>query len=146
MLNRNRPLALLLVCAAGATAAPSAVSAATKAKPATAKAIVKDCAKDGEISRKYRLADLKKARTEAKKAKKTAVCGVAINSAIAGLSGKKGKNSVAAVVKECGGKTGALTKKYKAATLRKALKTLPDDIADYTNCDAAIASQLNTVK
>lgn len=146
MPTRNRVLtALLIASVTGGAAAPSALAA--KTKPASAAAILKDCAKDGTIGKRYRLADLKKARTAAAKKKgKYAACAPALTSAIAGYSGKKGKASTTAIAKECTRGNGGLTRKYKASTLRKAKKSLPADIAEYTSCIDAINSQLNTVK
>lgn len=143
MTIRSRFLSTLLVATAttGAVALPAAEA---KVKPATAAKILQDCKKDGTINKPYRLSDLKKAKTAAKKKKAYKNCSTALTSAIAGLSGKKGTNSTNAIVRECAQKD-ALTKKYKAATLRKALAGLNQDAASYTGCAAAIESQLNTI-
>lgn len=143
-MNRLRSLsvALLASVSVGAVALPAAEA---KVKPATPAKILQDCKKDGTINKPYRLGDLKKANTTYKK-KKSAYknCGTALTSAIAGLTGKKGTNSVNAIVKECAN-TDSLKKKYKATTLKKALKGLNQDAASYTGCAAAIESQLNTI-
>lgn len=146
-MNRFRSLtaALLASVSIGAVVAPAADA---KVKPATAAKILSDCKKDGTINKPYRLADLKKAKktsTSSKKNKKTyANCGSALTSAIAGLTGKKGTNSTNAIVKECAN-YGALKKKYKATTLKKALAGLNQDASSYTDCASAIESQLNTI-
>lgn len=146
-MNRLRSLtvALLASVSVGAVALPAAEA---KVKPATAAKILSDCKKDGTINKPYRLSDLKKAKktsTSSKKNKRTYKnCGTALTSAIAGLSGKKGTNSVNAIHKECAN-SDSLKKKYKATTLKKALKGLNQDAASYTGCAAAIESQLNTI-
>lgn len=146
-MNRLRSLtvALLASVSVGAVALPAAEA---KVKPATAAKILSDCKKDGTINKPYRLGDLKKAKTaygKNKKSKKTyANCGSALTSAIAGLTGKKGANSTNAIVKECAN-YGALKKKYKSTTLKKALKGLNQDASSYTDCASAIESQLNTI-
>lgn len=138
-------VALLASATTGAVVVPAAEA---KVKPATAAKILQDCKKDGTINKPYRLADLKKAKKAygaSKKSKKTyANCNSALTSAIAGLTGKKGTNSTNAVVKECAN-YGALKKKYKAATLKKALAGLNQDAASYTDCASSIESQLNTI-
>lgn len=137
--------ALVLCASVGATAAVQPATAAkAKVKPASAAKILKDCKRNGYVTKQYRLADLKKARTtQRKKPSKYGDCDLALPSAIAGLSGKKGKNSASAIYKECA--RGPLKKRYRAATLRKAVDNLGDDAANYTTCEVAIRSQLNTV-
>ncbi|MDQ8046432.1 MAG: hypothetical protein AAGC46_15825 [Solirubrobacteraceae bacterium] len=143
-MTKTRPLAtLLLACATAGTLAPTAL-ATTKAKPASAATILKDCTKDNQISKRYRLADLKAAQKKAKTSKKKyGSCSVALTSAVAALSGKAGKNSISAVIKECN--SGALKHKYKLATLKKASKNLPADVKNYGDCDDAISSQIHTL-
>lgn len=144
MTIRSRLLSTLLVATAttGAVVVPAADA---KVKPATAAKILQDCKSDSTINKPYRLADLKKAKTAYnKKKRKYPECGAAINSAIAGLSGKKGKASTTAVIRECSN-GGALKKRYTASTLRKALKALGSDGENYTNCRPIIESQLNTI-
>jgi phage I-like protein len=145
--TNNRPLAtLLLTCAAAGALAPEALAAT--AKPASAAVILADCVKDSQISHRYRLADLKKAKTTftSSKAnrKKYANCEDGLYSAIAALSGKAGKNSADAIVLECT-KSDRLTHRYKLATLKKASKSLPADVKNYGNCGDAIASQIHTL-
>lgn len=149
MTIRPRFLSIALVACAtsGAVVVPAAEA---KVKPATAAKILADCKSDSTINKPYRLADLKKAKAaygKSKKSKKTyRNCNAAIGSAIAGLSGKKGSTSSSAPARECrDSKTGGLTKKYKAATLKKALAGLSTDAANYSGCAAAIESQLNTI-
>ena len=145
MIHRPRLVTTaLLVCAtAGATATAQPASAA-KVKPVSAKKILSDCKRNGSVTKQYRLADLKAARkVQRKKPSRYGDCDVALGSAIAGLSGKKGKNSVKTIYRECA--NGALKHKFRAATLRKAIDGLGADASNYTSCEVSIRSQLNTV-
>jgi hypothetical protein len=114
-----------------------AVAASLGAAAHSPKDVKRDCAKHGgALTRAYSAKTLRQA------AGRYPGCAVGIRSQLAGRVGKRGDKRASSVLRDCA-HHGRLTRRYRASTLRSALKRMPADMRDYTSCRAALRSQLS---
>jgi hypothetical protein len=128
-----------------ASAAPLAI--ANGKQIAGTRAVFRDCLDHyGEMTRRHSLADLRAAaKSMPDDVAMYTFCPGAIRSAIAALAGPAGTNTRAAIVGDCAGHRGALTRQYSLPALVHARHTLPRDVTQHTDCRKGIASQIHTL-
>src|SRR4051794_5949509 len=114
-----------------------AVAASVGVAAHSPKDVKRDCAAHGgALTRAYSAKTLRQA------ARRYPGCATGIRSQLAGRIGKRGGKQASSVLRDCG-RHGRLTRRYRAATLRSALRHMPRDLRDYTLCRAALRSQLS---
>jgi hypothetical protein len=114
-----------------------AVAASVGVAAPSPKDVRRDCvAHGGALTRAYSASTLRRA------ARRYPGCAVGIRSQLAGRVGRRGGTRASSVLRDCG-RHGRLTRRYRAATLRTALRRMPADLRDYTLCRAALRSQLS---
>ena len=145
-LSTARPAQLLsaaLLLAALANAAPAT---ATPKGPSSGAKVVRDCTYHGSLTHRYPLSQLRAAvRGESKDLLNYSTCGDVINTAIAAITGPAGRNTAGAVFADCHANGGALTHRYRLATLRRARHLAARRHAHQVICRPAISTQIHTL-
>lgn len=136
---------LLLVLAGVAAFAPApAARSDTVVSPGR---VIRDCAEHGRLTQRYALAELRRVKRHLPvDVAKYTFCRGAVRSAIAAQAGRPGTRSHAAVVRDCVAHRGAVTHRYPLALLRSVRRTLPYDVARYTDCADGIATQIHQLR
>jgi hypothetical protein len=117
--------------------APTSASAAKAPKP------VRDCTADGRIDGRYSKSELRRAIKAVPKSSKGKECKKRLNRVLKrGGDGRlKSSGSYKAVLRDCAD-NGWIDKRFSVATLKKALKKLPADLEDYSDCGPTLRSEI----
>ncbi|MDA0180104.1 hypothetical protein OJ997_07335 [Solirubrobacter phytolaccae] len=120
-------------------ALPAAASAATLPKPA------RDCTKDGRIDGKYSKAELRKGvKALSTKAKRQKECKTRLNRALKrGGDGRlsSSSRSTKTILRDCAN-DGWLDRRYPVSALRTALKKLPTELEEYSDCGSYLRAEI----
>lgn len=136
---------LALVACAAAT--PSASARATAAPIGEqVRVIVQDCTAHGRLTERYRVRALRRAkRTLPADVRKFSDCERAITQAIerGGRPARpqRGTDRVRSVINDCAGDR-FLDHRFKISTLRRALRHLPADVVEYSDCEKVIRGEI----
>lgn len=128
-----------LLCFATRTAGAEA-AAHTRPLPAAAQ----DCLADGHLDRRYTKAAVRKSIARlATKGKHRATCRQRLRRVLShGGDGRlRGRGTVRAVVRDCGD-NGWLDRKWTLPLLQSALRRLPTDMEDYSDCPQTLRAEL----
>jgi hypothetical protein len=130
---------LTVAIALAILAVPVGASAATLPKPA------RDCTKDGRVDGRYSKSELRRAiRALSGKSAKTKECKKRLNRVLKhGGDGRlsSSSRSTKTVLRDCLD-NGWIDRRYAVSTLRKALKHLPTDVKDYSDCGSHLRSEI----
>jgi hypothetical protein len=117
------------------------------AKSSGSAAVIHDCTRHPSgLIHKHTLSALRTARRTLPAPVATYTdCVVDIKSQMAGYIGRLGKQSANSALQDCA-KHGYLRLRYRSNVLKRARKTIPPDLDDYTRCRQALTSQLSLVR
>ena len=118
--------------------APSMASAAKAPKP------VRDCTADGRIDGRYSKSELRRAIRATPKSSKGKECKKRLNRVL--KRGGDGRltsktKSTKTVLRDCVD-NGWIDRRYSVTVLRKALKALPTDVEEYSDCGPTLRSEI----
>jgi hypothetical protein len=129
---------LILALAASSLIAADASAAHPPKKKGEVRKILRDCAKDGDLDRRYSLWGLKRAlRVMGDDLRDYTDCEHVIKRAIKKAVWRKLRPEVKKIYRDCA-RDDDLDRRYSLPALKLALKRLPDDLDDYTGCRKAI--------
>ena len=120
-------------------AVPASASAAKLPKAAS------DCTKDGRVDARYSKAELRKGvKALSSKAKKQKECKKRLNRVL--KSGGDGRlasksKSTKTVLRDCLD-NGWIDRRYSLSVVRKALKALPKDVEEYSDCGPYLRAEI----
>jgi hypothetical protein len=136
---RGRALVvLILALAASSLLAANASAAHPPKKKGEVRKILRDCAKDGDLDHHYSLPGLKRAlKVMGDDLRDYTDCERAIRRAIRKANLRKLRSEVKKIYRDCS-RDDDLDRRYSLPALKLALKRLPDDLDDYTDCRHAI--------
>jgi hypothetical protein len=127
---------LILALAASSLLAANASAAHPPKKKGEVHKILRDCAKDGDLDHHYSLRGLKRAlKVMGDDLRDYTDCEKAIKRAI--KKARKLRSEVKKIYRDCS-RDDDLDRRYSLPALKLALKWLPEDIDDYTDCRHAI--------
>jgi len=130
--------ALGFVLAASSVLAATASASGSRHGDPVVDWIVRDCLRDGDLDRRYPLGALRRALDELPRKERRCerVIERAIDRALDRLD-----REVFRIWDDCG-RDEDLDRDYSVRALRRALRFLPDDLRDYTNCERVIERAL----
>ncbi|RKQ88348.1 hypothetical protein C8N24_6390 [Solirubrobacter pauli] len=119
-------------------AAPSMASAAKAPKP------VRDCTADGRVDGRYSKSELRRAIAKTPKSSKGKECKKRLKRVL--KSGGDGRlssksKSTKTILRDCAD-NGWIDRRYSVAALRKALKNLPTELEEYSDCGPTLRSEI----
>jgi hypothetical protein len=127
------------VLALALLAVPASGSAATLPKPA------RDCTKDGWISGSYSKSELRRAvKALSGKSHKTKECRTRLTRVLKhGGDGRLASSSRATktILRDCT-KDGWIDRRYAVSALRKALKHIPAELEEYSDCGSHLRAEI----
>ena len=131
-------LVTAVVVALSLLVAPSVASAAKAPKP------VRDCTADGRIDGRYSKSELRRAIKATPKSSKGKECKKRLNRVL--KRGGDGRltsktKSTKTVLRDCVD-NGWIDRRYSVTVLRKALKALPTDVEEYSDCGPTLRSEI----
>lgn len=131
-----------------ASTTPAHHAVAEPEVPAVAREVVADCTThDGVVTSRYSTADVATADAAVKAAHQLLTpCGRGISSVRAAHGKPRAARRVSDVIRDCVTHTGALTGRYTAASLARALDHATDAVRTETSCPIGIASQYNALR
>lgn len=118
--------------------APSLASAAKAPKP------VRDCTADGRIDGRYSKSELRRAIKAVPKSSKGKECKKRLNRVLkSGGDGrlKSSSKSTKTILRDCAD-NGWIDRRYAVSVLRKALKRLPTELEEYSDCGPTLRSEI----
>jgi hypothetical protein len=120
-------------------AIPASASAATLPKPA------RDCTKDGRIDGKYSKSELRRGvKALSGKSAKTKECKKRLNRALKrGGDGRTSSSSrsTKTILRDCAD-NGWIDRRYPVSALRTALKKIPTELEEYSDCKSVLRSEI----
>jgi hypothetical protein len=128
------------VVALALLALPAGASAAALPKPA------RDCTKDGRVDGRYSKAELRRGvKALSGKSAKTRECKKRLNRVIKrGGDGRltSSTRSTKTILRDCAD-NGWIDRRYSVTALRKALKNLPTELEEYSDCGPRLRSEIS---
>src|SRR4051794_37859174 len=127
------------VVALAILAVPAGASAATLPKAA------RDCTKDGRIDGKYSKSELRRAiKALSGKSAKTKECKKRLNRVL--IHGGDGRLTSSSrnpktIIRDCAD-NGWIDRRYALSAIRKALKHIPTDVKEYSDCGSHLRSEI----
>jgi hypothetical protein len=138
-------VALALAASAVFAAAASASTSRTYDRDPVVELIIKDCSRDGHLDHDYPLRSLREALDDLSwKERRHTRCERVLERAI-DRAKRKLDHEVFRIWADCG-RDEDLDRKYSIEALRRALRRLPDDLRDYTDCERVIERALERAK
>lgn len=131
-------LVSVIVLSLALLVAPSVASAA---KPPKA---VSDCTKDGRVDGRYSKSDLRRAIAKTPKSTKGKECKKRLKRVLkSGGDGRLSSKSTSTktILRDCAD-NGWIDRRYSVAALRKALKNLPTELEEYSDCGPTLRSEI----
>jgi hypothetical protein len=127
------------VVALGILVVPAGASATTLPKPA------RDCTKDGRIDGRYSKSELRRSiKALSGKSAKTKECKKRLNRVLKhGGDGRvsSSSRSVKTILRDCTDNSW-IDRRYAVSALRKALKKLPTELKEYSDCGPRLRSEI----
>jgi hypothetical protein len=146
--NRRLPVLLFALLAACSVLGAQSARAATSGPAPEVTRIARDCQEHrGTLSRPYPLRHLRAAhRAFWERGLELQSCGQAVASQIALKVGKPGRPRVAAVLEDCLGHGGRLTRRYSLETLERVPGAMTETMRTETRCLVGVYSQRNALR
>ncbi len=136
-------VALTLLASALLTATASA--AGQRDRGHVVELIIKDCSRDGRLDHAYPLRSLREALDAlTRRERRTTRCERVLERAIDRARDRLDRE-VFRILRDCS-RDDDLDRRYSVAALRRALRQLPDDMGDYTDCERAIRRALQRAR
>ena len=136
-------VALALLASALLTATASA--SGTRYRDPVVELIIKDCSRDGDLDHDYPLRSLREALDDLSwKERRQTRCERVLERAIDRARDRLDRE-VFRIFRDCG-RDEDLDRRYSVAALRRALRRLPDDLRDYTDCERVIERALERAR
>jgi hypothetical protein len=127
------------VVALAILAIPAGASAATLPKAA------RDCTKDGRIDSKYSKSELRRSiKALSGKSAKTKECKKRLNRVLTrGGDGRlsSSSRSTKTILRDCTD-NGWIDRRYSVAALRKALRHIPTEVKEYSDCESHLRAEI----
>lgn len=137
--------AVALALAASSMLAATASASTTRDRDPVVELIIKDCSRDGHLDHDYSLRSLREALDELSwKERRHTRCERVLERAI-DRAKRRLDREVFRIFRDCG-RDEDLDHRYSVAALRRALRRLPDDLRDYTDCERVIERALERAK
>jgi len=134
---RTRILVALVLTLAGSSLLAAPAPAQNPDHNREVRQIIRDCARDDDLDRHYRLRSLRAAlRRLPDDIREYTGCERAIRRAIRRAE-RKLDREVRRIIRDCS-RDDDLDRHYSRRALRAALRRLPDDVREYTGCERAI--------
>lgn len=136
-------VAFALLASALLTATASA--SGTRDRDPVVELIIKDCSRDGHLDHHYPLGSLRGALDDLSwKERRHTRCERVLERAIDRARDRL-EREVFRIFRDCG-RDEDLDRRYSVAALRRALRWLPDDLRDYTDCERVIERALDRAR